>query len=361
MAIEQIRLEKFLELRKLYPVFDVRSPGEFRHAGIPGAINLPLFTDEERAVVGTAYKKESREKAIRIGLGFFGTKMADLVIRAEELCVVPDQDERDDKKRTLILHCWRGGMRSAGMAWLLDLYGFKVYTLVGGYKSFRKWALESFENTGPLNVIGGYTGSGKTEILHAIGARGETVIDLEALAAHKGSAFGNLEGIKQPSQEFFENKLALAFFEAREKNRDIWIEDESRRIGDLNLPEAIFKRKETHPVFFISIPFEQRLDYLLSGYGKGNPEAFKEAILRIKKRLGPTETRKAIDYLTGNDMRGCFEILLKYYDKLYLKSVFGLKEKIPRKTITIHCPDTDSLTNARQILKIAKTPLLHES
>src|SRR6476469_5209541 len=191
MAIKRIPVEEFLALAAAHPVLDVRSPGEVKHAHIPGAHALPLFTDEERKVVGTAYKQESKQKAIKLGLHFFGSKMVTMVEAVEAIC------KSDDKHKTVLVHCWRGGMRSAGVAWLLDLYGFKVYTIIGGYKSFRRWCTAQFSTEYPFRIIGGYTGSGKTETLKALALQDSAVIDLEALAHHKGSAFGHL-GEKPP-------------------------------------------------------------------------------------------------------------------------------------------------------------------
>ena len=153
MAVEKLHIEKFLELAKQHLVLDVRSPGEYKHAHIPGAFSLPLFTDDERKIVGTAYKQESREQAIKIGLDFFGVKMKRMVEEAEGLIGKRQQaiNNASDNKELLsianciLLHCWRGGMRSAGVAWLLDLYGFKVYTLAGGYKKYRNYVLDTFK------------------------------------------------------------------------------------------------------------------------------------------------------------------------------------------------------------------------
>jgi len=216
VAITKLNIEEFLLLAKEHPVLDVRSPGEFTHAHIPGAHSLPLFSDEERKIVGTAYKQECKEKAIKLGLEFFGVKMVKMVEEVEELIKVRGtkyevRTKKDFVPRTsyiVLVHCWRGGMRSAGVAWLLDLYGFKVYTLVGGYKVYRKWVLQQFEKEYPINILGGYTGSGKTEILHTLIKKQECIIDLEGLAHHKGSAFGSLGQPAQPSQEMFENVLA---------------------------------------------------------------------------------------------------------------------------------------------------------
>ena len=145
------------------------------HAHIPGAYSLPLFTDEERKVVGTAYKQQSRQQAIKIGLKYFGTKMPEMVEQVETIYASHTKGkitEDANQKKTVLVHCWRGGMRSAGVAWLLDLYGFKVYMLAGGYKFFRRWVLHQFDKEHPLNVIGGYTGSGKNQCAASIAKAG---------------------------------------------------------------------------------------------------------------------------------------------------------------------------------------------
>ncbi|HET9055453.1 MAG TPA: rhodanese-like domain-containing protein [Chitinophagaceae bacterium] len=202
MPVKRINIESFLQLAKALPVFDVRSPGEYNHAHIPGSYNLPLFTDEERKVVGTAYKQQDRETAIKIGLDFFGPKMRKMVELAEEylsqhivgptlsLSALNKNNGEQNGQKSIIIYCWRGGMRSAGVAWLLDLYGFDVYTLVGGYKTFRREALNTFNQSFRFRILGGYAGSGKTNILNTMEKLGETIIDLEGIAHHKGSAFG---------------------------------------------------------------------------------------------------------------------------------------------------------------------------
>jgi len=136
-------------------------------------------------------------------------------------------------------------MRSAGVAWLLDLYGFTVYTLAGGYKGYRNWVLAQFELEYPFQILGGYTGSGKTEVLKSLMKNGHTVIDLEGIAHHKGSAFGAMGLPPQPSQEHFENKLASALYLSSEAGQTIWLEDESQRIGSVNIPTVLFKQMRT--------------------------------------------------------------------------------------------------------------------
>lgn len=338
MAIEKLTIERFIELSVSQPVLDVRSPGEYNHAHIPGAYNFPLFDDEERKVVGTAYKQQSREDAIKIGLDYFGAKMRSMVEQAEKIA---------SKDKTLLVHCWRGGMRSAGVAWLLDLYGFKVYTLAGGYKAYRNWVLTQFSKQYTFHIIGGYTGSGKTEVLQRMG---ENIIDLEGIAIHRGSAFGAIEGVLQPSQEMFENKLAMTL--AAQHNRTIWLEDESQRIGLVNIPHPIWQQMRASQVFFLDIPFEERLNHIVKGYGKKDKEKLVNSIMRIKKRLGGLETKTAIGCLVEEDIAGCFAVLLKYYDKQYIK---GLNERTPDTIHKISCVSVDDINNAQQLQAQLKT------
>ncbi|MES2003869.1 MAG: tRNA 2-selenouridine(34) synthase MnmH [Bacteroidota bacterium] len=345
MAITRLNIEEFLSLAREHPILDVRSPGEFGHAHIPGAYSLPLFTDEERKVVGTAYKQESQQKAIKLGLDFYGVKMVKMVEEVEKLVgsmQLPVSSKKNElptaTTNCILIHCWRGGMRSAGVAWLLDLYGFKVYTLAGGYKAYRKWVLAQFDKKYPITIVGGFTGSGKTEILHALAKKEQAIIDLEQLANHKGSAFGSLGQPAQPSQEMFENLLAgeLKMIDDRWQmaaktdtassnishlTSNIWLEDESQRIGEVNIPNAFFKQMRDKQICFLQIPFEERLNFLVTHYGKFEKEKLVNAIIRIKKRLGGLETKNAVNFLIEDNVKACFAILLAYYDKFYLKSL----------------------------------------
>lgn len=370
--IQKITIEEFLKLAKQYPVLDVRSPGEYKHAHIPAAHNLPLFTDEERKQVGTTYKQQSREKAIKTGLDYFGVKMKAMVEEAEGICNL-ELGRKDNanpqfpisNSQPLLIHCWRGGMRSAAVAWLLDLYGFKVYLLVGGYKAYRKWARSQFEKDYNFNIIGGYTGSGKTLLLHELKKQKKTVIDLEALANHKGSAFGAVENVPQPGQEMFENYLAQALNDTGYKIRDestqypepsirnpvsaIYIEDESQRIGNLQIPMPLWYTMRKAPVFFVDIPFEERLKYITGEYGKLKSEYLKDAILRIQKRLGGLETKNALNFLEAGDCAACFRILLAYYDKWYQKGLYN-RENISTLLNKIPCTVVDTQINTSKIL-----------
>ena len=330
MAIQKISVDEFVNLSLIHPVFDVRSEAEFSHAHIPGAHNLPLFNNEERSVVGTIYKQKSREQAIKKGLEYFGPKMKDMVVFVEETI-----NKLNTENKTVLVHCWRGGMRSAGVAWLLDLYGFKVYTLVGGYKAFRNWVLSHFDQKIKFRILGGYTGSGKTIVLSALKEKGAPIIDLEGLAGHKGSAFGNIGLPKQPSQEMFENKFAVEIYKNTTvlSEKEIWLEDESQRIGTVNIPQVLWNHIRTCPVYFLDIPFEERLNYLVETYGKLDPIELGEAIKRIQKRLGGLETKMALQYLGEENTKDCFSVLLKYYDKQYNK---GLQNRPDPKPVVVN-------------------------
>ena len=348
MAIQKISVEHFVTLSLSYPVIDVRSEAEFSHAHIPSANNLPLFNNDERAVVGTIYKQQSRELAIKKGLEYFGPKMKDMVVFAEDLIA-----KTDPSNKTLLIHCWRGGMRSVGIAWLLDLYGFKVYTLVGGYKAFRNWVLAQFLNEEKFRVLGGFTGSGKTIVLSALKEKGAAVVDLEGIAGHKGSAFGNIGLPKQPSQEMFENKLAVSIFQVKKEKptEEIWLEDESQRIGSVNIPQPMWEHIRSCRVLFLDIPFPQRVNYLVDTYGKLNKFELGEAIKRIQKRLGGLETKIALAFLEQENIHDCFSILLKYYDKQYSKGLESRPSPKP-EVINIQTGIVDDKINAALLLKL---------
>jgi len=335
---------------------------------------LPLFTDEERAVVGSAYKQESRESAIKLGLDFFGPKMKRMVEEVESLVQsresgVKSSELRTPNSKTILVYCWRGGMRSGAVAWLLDVYGFKVYTLIGGYKKFRNFVLDTFKLPFELKVLGGYTGSGKTEVIKELKRKGELVIDLEDIAKHKGSAFGNIGMPKQPTQEMFENILSFELrklrYEPPMKDQNIpqiiidhspiWLEDESQRIGHINLPNHLWYTMRQSQIYFLHIPFEERLKHLDKEYGALDKERMIDAIQRIKERLGGLEAKKAIEYLNENNTIESFRILLKYYDKWYTKGLHN-RENINSLLHLIKC-ESVSPENAK---KLVQQPVYHE-
>jgi tRNA 2-selenouridine synthase len=243
-------------------------------------------------------------------------------------------------------------MRSAAISWLLDLYGFKIYTLVGGYKAYRNWVLEQFKKNYPFRLIGGYTGSGKTELLVALKKEKELIVDLEEIAGHKGSAFGNIGLPPQPGQEQFENSLSMVLHGCIQANATtpIWLEDESQRIGTVNIPNELWASMRKSPVYFLDIPFEKRLEHIVEEYGQLDREAVIAAIGRITKKLGHLQAQEAIDFLQENNTTGSFSILLRYYDKLYTKSLQN-REGLEKLLTTIPADQTGA-ANVTALLSI---------
>ena len=349
MAVQKINIADFINQQATGIIIDVRSPAEFDHAHIPTAQNLPLFSNEERAIIGTTYKKQSREAAIKAGLPLFGNKMLGMIETVESWMIEKQKNNTSDKP-IIYIHCWRGGMRSAAVAWLLDVYGYKVIQLTGGYKAYRNWVLAQFNIPYSCKVLGGYTGSGKTEILQELQKRKYSVIDLEGLAHHKGSAYGAIGQAIQPSQEMFENSLAHSLLEQNKNKGPIWIEDESQRIGTVLIPTPLFQLMRNSTCYFLTIPFEERLNFILEGYGKFDKQSLMNATLRIQKRLGGLETKTAINHIIEGEFKEAFFILLKYYDKWYEKNVN--KEPLPKiELIPIIAEKVDPLLNAGLIEK----------
>ena len=289
------------------PLLDVRSPGEFRRGHIPGAVSFPLFTDGERAQVGTIYKQQGKEAALALGLEFVGPKMAGLVREAQRIA----------PGKRLAVHCWRGGQRSRSVAWLLGMAGFEVQLLAGGYKNYRRHILENTGKTPPmLIVIGGRTGTGKTKILHELTRLGEQIIDLEAIAHHKGSAFGWLGEQPQPTVEQFENDLFEAM-RGLDPARRVWVENESRSIGQVFLPDSFWAQMKAAPLLNIAIPFEARVQNLLDDYAHFSAADLELSFQKIDRKLGGLQLKNALEALRGGDFRAAAEIALHYYDKTY--------------------------------------------
>jgi len=289
-------------------LLDVRTPAEFALGHIPGAYNLPLFSDEERVVVGTMYKQQSPDKAFMKGLEYAGARMPDYVKQARLLA----------PRGKVVVHCWRGGQRSGSLSWLLGFSGMDVVTLQGGYKAYRQFIHQEFVSRKlRMVVLGGPTGSAKTKTLHELAALGEQVIDLEQLAQHKGSAFGDLGEAPQPSVEQFENNL-YAVFSQIDPQRRVWVENESRGIGRVFMPQGFWDQFRQSPLLDLEIPFEQRVAFLVATYASFDKDALRGAFLTIERRLGGLNLKNALAALQADDFATAAEIALRYYDKSYL-------------------------------------------
>lgn len=296
------------------PVLDVRSPAEYAQGHIPGAISFPLFTDAERAQVGTCYKQEGRDAAVELGFAIAGPKFAGFIQQAKEL--VSSFQRESGRDRRLRVHCWRGGMRSGAVAWVLEMAGFEVTTLVGGYKAFRRWVLQSFEEPRPIVIVGGMTGTGKTDLLHALAEMGEQVLDLEGVAHHRGSSFGSLMLPPQPTNEQFENQVALQWARFIPQRR-VWIEAESKSIGLCRVPNALFDQMDQSPILEVVRPTSERLALLVNLYAQAPLDGLITATERIRKRLGGVRTQEAIALLQEHRFAEAFELMLFYYDRTY--------------------------------------------
>ena len=292
-------------------ILDVRAPGEYFQGHIPQALSFPLFSNEERAAVGTLYKQVGKEEAMELGLRFVGPKMESFVKQAKALA----------PNRRLAVHCWRGGQRSGSMAWLFRQAGFDVVTLEGGYKAYRHLVLDGLAMTDlKLIILGGRTGSGKTKILHALRELGEQIIDLEGLAHHKGSAFGFIGEAPQPTVEQFENEL-FASVAPMHTSRRVWVENESRSIGRIYIPDSFWSKMKIAPLVIIEIPDEARIEHLLADYVLTDRDELVLAFQKIASKLGGQHLKTALEALQQDDFGAAAHIALTYYDKTYQ---FGL-------------------------------------
>lgn len=333
-----ITVEELIKLPGQTPILDVRTPEEFAKGHMPFAHNLPLFNNDERARVGTTYKKHGREAAILLGFDLAGPKWSGLIKQA--LTLAPE--------KKVSVHCWRGGMRSGAIAWALDLYGFDTYTLKGGYKHYRNWVQQRSATPYRLKVIGGMTGSGKTKLLHELDKQGEQTIDLEDLAQHQGSSYGTKNYLVQPSQEQFENNLA-ARLNQLDPNRAIWVEDESSNIGRCMIPRPFWNQIRRAPLFDLQVDIQQRVESLATEYGSLDKDYLVECTDRIRKRLGLQNTKQAITAIREDRMADFIRLVLVYYDKTYRATLLG---RDPVLIFPVIIKGADAAANACRLLQI---------
>ncbi len=312
------RKEELDKFRKVNgPLIDVRSPSEYYKGHMPNSINIPLFDNEERSKVGTIYKNYGREKAVIQGLEYVAIKIENIVNKLFEAINVyktTHSSKLDDL--TLKIYCARGGMRSQSISWLLEKHNHRSVTLNDGYKSYRKWTLDSFNKEWEIVVIGGKTGTGKTKILKLLGENNFQIIDLEGLACHRGSTFGGLGMTTQPSNEQFENIIAEKL-KGFKKNKKIFVEAESSNIGKCKIPHDFFSQMKRADRIEIKKSQSNRLEELINTYSIYKENDLIEAVLRIKKRLGPQRTTIAIESIKNKDWESVCMSVLEYYDKCY--------------------------------------------
>jgi tRNA 2-selenouridine synthase len=307
----------FLKLQETLPAVDVRSEGEYSLGQIPGSFNIPILNNEERIAVGTDYKRKGQLEAIKTGFRLVGPRIINIVNDAEKIAA----------GKELLVYCWRGGMRSTNFCQFLSMAKIKTHQLQGGYKAYRNYSAEILRQPFQFYVIGGFTGSGKTEVLTALERNGEQIINLEKIANHKGSVFGGLMMPPQPTTEQFQNNLIEQILKL-DVNKPIWIEDESITIGKVVLPSEFWHRVTTSPLVALDVSKEVRVQRLVKEYGPANRDEFSKAMAAIVKKLGGQHYQSAREKLLSGDLASAIEILLVYYDKVYGSGLEKRRNKI---------------------------------
>ena len=300
-------------LAKFDTIIDVRSPGEFAEDHVPRAVNLPVLTNDERALVGTIYVQRSRFEARRLGAAIVARNIAAHLEGA--LCSKPPGFAP-------LVYCWRGGQRSAAMATVLDQVGWRPTLLSGGYKTYRRAVCARLNQAVPTVVLlGGHTGTAKTAVLTEARSLGAQVIDLEGLAHHRGSLLGAFAGEAQPSQKMFESRLAIALA-ALDPSRPVLLEAESSKIGNINIPETVWKAMGSAPMIEVRAPLLARARYLVSAYGDlaANPDRLNAALARLPGRHGrATVERWRALALDGLHEPLAVELMEAHYDPAYVR------------------------------------------
>ncbi|MBP9042930.1 MAG: tRNA 2-selenouridine(34) synthase MnmH [Spirochaetes bacterium] len=305
--MKDIYYEESLNLRN--PVYiDVRSPLEFEEDHIPGALNLPIFDNEERKEVGTLYKMVGRDQAVLRGTEIGGKRIGNIINKISEL-----------KGCDIVIYCARGGMRSASVSSLLSALGIETYRIIDGYKSYRRYVNSNLSNLKikpAIYMLQGLTGSGKTDILKELNFS----VDLEGMAGHRSSVFGGI-GLRQNSQKYFEGQL---FWKLTDLNNNPYIlfEAESRKVGNLHIPDNIFSQMRAGDFILIKTPLERRIDIIKKEYSSFRIEEIISIVNSIRGKLGNAKSNALIELIENSRIDEFIEILLKeYYDPLYMHSI----------------------------------------
>lgn len=322
-------------------VFDVRAPEEFEQGHIPSAENLPLLGNVHRREVGRLHKQEGQEEAFDFALECVYPSLPYLLEQARKRCT--EVGETVGERLPAFVYCKRGGMRSRSTAAFLAAHGFEVFTLEGGYKAFRRWADAVLQRPQKVCVIGGATGSGKTEVLGELRKLQLQTIDLEALACHKGSVFGHLGEPPQPSSEHFRNLLALQWNQLA-PNRFVFMEDEGPRIGGTHLPAATYRKlRQAQLVVHLDVPFDLRLERSLATYGPFGPEALSAAVECFRKRMGNARTDLLLEQLARGDLRSVCREALTNYDVNYEHHLFKGRSEDAFEVVTVSSLDAKAV------------------
>ena len=332
---QPIELDKALQLREKGALLvDVRTPAEFAETTIPGAVNVPLFSNSERAEIGTVYKHQGKQVARKLGIERVSPRIPALIEQTEAA--------RQSRNGPLIVFCWRGGMRSLALTSFLQLAGFPARQLIGGHKAFRRLVYDYFIRTEwpPVYVLRGLTGVGKTRVLNQLAGQGQPVIDLEGLANHRGSAFGALGLQPQPSQKMFE-ALLWDQLEQLQDRPYLVTEGESRHIGRVVVPPSFHQAMQTQVSLWLEATLETRVGIILDDYPARDQlrDQFLHPLQALKERLG----KQAVAELTQLLQQGRWEqlvqeLMVRYYDPLYLHTKPDRRVEIQVEPLA-NCPD----------------------
>lgn len=345
MPAQILDINKFLELGAGGLIVDVRAPLEFAKGHISGAINIPLFDNAERAEIGTLYKQTGKDAAVTRGLEIVSPKLILFVNQVKALAPA----------RKVFVYCARGGMRSNSFAWLMDTAGLQAYVLAGGYKKYRNHVLDFFSRDRKLIVLGGMTGSGKTDVLKRLKELAYQVIDLEKLANHKGSAFGTINEPRQNPQQIFENNL-FHELNALDSSLPILVEDESMTIGYNKIPISFWRQMKQAPIIKLDIPFELRVKKLVEDYGTTDTDALKQAVLKIQEKLGGQKTRLCLQRLDERKLDEVAALTLAYYDKTY---TYTYAQKTTQTILNLALDSLDLEENTKQVCDAIQSLLAH--
>ena len=301
-------------------LIDVRSPDEYYKGHMPNSINIPIFDNAERSFIGKKYKISGREVAVREGFRIIEYKIDELIEKFISLYLSKISDKDSFK-----IYCARGGMRSQSMFWLLEKFNYPCVTLNGGYKTYRNWVLKSFEDKKKIIVIGGKTGTRKTKILNKLKSLNYQILDFESLANHRGSSFGGLGMIEQPTNEQYEN-LISEDLDKFDKLNFIFVEAESANIGKNRIPHELYNQMKNSKRIEILRDERIRIDELVNTYSNYDKNDLKESVLRISRRLGPQRTKCAIDSIDNEDWENVCKSVLDYYDRCYEHELSNKKD-----------------------------------
>ncbi len=330
------RTANLSQLAEFDEIIDVRTPAEFAEDHIPGAINCPVFSNEERIIVGTLYKQVSPFEARKVGAAMVAKNIAHhLETRFKD----------HPKSWKPLIYCWRGGQRSGAMSIILGQVGWAAHKLEGGYKTYRREVLNQLEiwpKNVTFQVVCGPTGSGKSRLLTALAANGQQVLDLEQLAQHRGSLLGRLPGQAQPSQKWFDSALLQAL-QQLDPTQTVYVEAESNKIGLITLPPALIAAMHASECSLVETPLTARIEGLLEDYRHyvENPELLIAHMQNLHRFHGEKQLQHWVSLIQAGDFASMVgELLMLHYDPSYLRATskhyvkLATAQRIPLNSLT---------------------------